>query len=125
MARIWDQSGSCILRLEGHDAAVKAVRFLPGSDATGDHYAWTASQDQTVRLWKIHSDDQGSKTAEAVALGREHDASVESLDIDISGQLVMRIIINFLETFNKYFPTDGHRILGWSNQVVERDPRRR
>ena len=61
MARVWDaRSGECVMRFEGHDGDINAVRFFPSGDALG-----TACNDGTVShplcwcglkpLWGIQS----------------------------------------------------------------------
>ena len=46
-ARIWDiRTGKCVMKFDGHDSDVNAVRFYPTSESIG-----TASNDGTVSLW--------------------------------------------------------------------------
>ena len=43
-ARVWDaRSGVCVMRFEGHEGDINAVRFFPSGDALG-----TACNDGTV-----------------------------------------------------------------------------
>ncbi|XP_065855380.1 ribosome biogenesis protein WDR12 homolog [Euphorbia lathyris] len=87
--RVWKAAGVCTHILEGHDDAITSVSVInPGGVNTMT--LATASKDQTLRLWKF--DEEESKdnptTVRAFKVLRGHNASVQSVAADTSGNMI-------------------------------------
>eukprot|EP01135_Chromosphaera_perkinsii_P007846 Nk52_evm38s1020 gene=Nk52_evmTU38s1020 len=56
MARFWDASGNCLITMKGHQGPIKDVAWVNKKEHPDDMMCLTASQDESLRLWKFKVD---------------------------------------------------------------------
>ncbi|GMH21763.1 hypothetical protein Nepgr_023605 [Nepenthes gracilis] len=102
LGRIWKDAGMSTHVLEGHSGAVTSVSIINprGFESADQIHVATASDDQTLRLWKFDADFHSNKTAHvngtadhprkvvAYKILRGHTASVKSVSMQPSGNMV-------------------------------------
>ncbi|GAB2299292.1 WD repeat-containing protein 12 [Dionaea muscipula] len=101
LGRIWTAAGICMSILEGHGAVVTSVNVIkPGTGHTQGVRVATASDDRTLRLWKIDAEFHSQKSLDsydsrdhpvkltAYKILRGHTASVKSVSSQPSGNMV-------------------------------------
>lgn len=104
---LWTNKGQHVLTLNGHQAPVKAVRWLSLTNDIGAFIS--CSQDQTVLIWNWNI---SKNTYEILVTCRGHERSVDCIDVNSKGN---RLASGSWDTLLKIWSTNLDDI-GDSNQ---------
>ncbi|KAL9275560.1 Ribosome biogenesis protein WDR12-like protein [Drosera capensis] len=98
LGRVWKAAGICTHVLEGHSAAVTSIKAINSGDLSAEYVrVATASEDRSLRLWKIGANIDSQKSLDefdyprkltAYKILRGHNASVKSVSSQPSGNMV-------------------------------------
>ena len=89
LGRVWKGAGLCTHILEGHSDAVTSAGIINPEGVDAVTLA-TASKDRTLRLWKINTEEDINRSMKirAFKILRGHKASVQSVAVQTSGEMV-------------------------------------
>lgn len=114
-AKIWSlETGNCITTLEGHNAAVTCVSFIPKTDKV-----ITASADQNIKIWQpVEEEFNRSALSSIIA----HTDDINAIDVSRDGSLVAscsadktaKIWKIIDDNLNLLFTLSGHKRGIWS-----------
>ncbi|KAI5849978.1 WD40-repeat-containing domain protein [Tricharina praecox] len=83
IARVWNTSGAVLCEAAGHQAAIKAVKWVDGDSFV------TAGMDRALRVWRYTADSTVEAGVKAVAEYVGHKATVEALAVDAATKRIL------------------------------------
>eukprot|EP00039_Didymoeca_costata_P028596 m.21650 g.21650 ORF g.21650 m.21650 type:complete len:435 (-) comp7196_c0_seq1:50-1354(-) len=85
LVRVWTDAGECLGPLDGHEAVVNSVAWVPATDNDETVLLLASgSRDEKVRLWNIDSSGKSS----CLWVGKGHKNGVNSVAVQPTGKMI-------------------------------------